>query len=1039
MKKQVMKNNLQVSKVTLNKVQNIMLKNYEKVAYEKVMPLNFEIGETDEHFRAPPENLQWRPISKGDAWGHEWGSAWFRTSVTLPDAISGKKVYLHFRSSDEALVFIDGKIMGETNTFHQRLALLDAKAGDVLNLAIEAYAGHNRPGCGAGEDVRMSGMQGRFRGKDEQATLDAAAIVVERLEVTKFIYDVTVLSDMTLMLDENSLRRAKIERALAAVFSIVDLNPNPEKPQDWIPSLVEACAVLSPLLDCKNGSTALSVGIVGHAHIDTAWLWPISETVRKCARTFSTMLHLMEKYPEFRFIQSQPSQAEMMKKEYPELFEKMKKYISNGRFEPNGGMYSEADCNVSGGEALVRQFLVGMNFTEKEYEGYRSNVLWLPDVFGYSAALPQILKGVGIPYFITSKIGWNDTTKFPYDTFNWRGIDGSEVFTHFIKNSYNGRAMPSQFITDWNAIQDKGAQDKMLKSTGYGDGGGGTTHEMIERLSRMNDLEGCPKCEWVNVGEYMQGLEASCEDVRLWIGELYLELHRGTYTSQGEIKRGNRKSEMGLRDAEFVSVLSKLNAGEYEAEKLLAIWKEVLVLQFHDILPGSSIARVNEEARAAYKQILKDLSGIITRAMSSTFDKSKDSITLVNTLSWERADVHSLNIEKGKIVKGAINQRITNVYGEEVLSISGVSIPSCATKTVALVEGEQSTGSKFVYENNTLQTPLYTIKFNDTGAISSCVLNATKREAVKEGEAWNTWVHGECYPGYWDNWDIDADMDLKYKDNVEVKSISVVADGNVQFRIRRELSFGNASTVWQDTIFYADDARIDFETKVDWQEKQHAVKASFPTSVLADTARAEIQYGHVTRAAHRNTLEDTARFETCSQKWVDMSESEFGVAVLNDCKYGFDATNSTIRLTLIKAGIAPDETAEIGEHKFTYSVLPHAVGFGVDSVVHAGYELNAPVLLAENATSDSSLITVEGTKNVIVESVKWAEEGNAVVIRLYEAGHSTSTAKLKLGFNAISAHSVSMLEENGVELTLENNTVELNFKPFEIKTVKVEV
>ncbi len=518
--------------------------------YGKLQDVVLDYAETDEHFRTPPADLAYQPAPLGTKWGGEWITAWFRGTVSLPRECAGRRVYYRHLSFSEKLLFVDGVPFAGMNPHHEEVLLTpQAEAGQEFTIAVEAYSGHRMAGMDPCDpDMVFHQVCGMDPGNTPPHTLEASALLVEREETSGLFHDATVLLGTAVSLREESLRRATI---LDQLNSAIDLIPFTWEEDTELESAAKAARLLlAPLLAQRNGPTTPKVGLVGYGHIDLAWLWPIRETIRKSARTFTTHMGLLDEYPELRCIQSQPILMEMLAEHYPGLLARIEAAVAEGRWEPNGVMWVEADTNMTGGESLVRQFVEGNKATARRF-GYQSDVLWLPDVFGYSAALPQILRLCEIEGFVTSKINWNNTTRFPYDTFLWQGIDGSEIFTHFITArllGYNAGVSPESSRDCWRQVQHKEVQDRVLCPIGYGDGGGGVTRDMCERQRRMRDLEGCPKTSFVNVSDFLGQLREQKVKRPRWTGELYLELHRGTYTTEARTKRWNRKLEFLLRD-----------------------------------------------------------------------------------------------------------------------------------------------------------------------------------------------------------------------------------------------------------------------------------------------------------------------------------------------------------------------------------------------------------------------------------------------------------------------------------------------------------
>ena len=1021
---------------------------YMALRYRTVAEVSCEVAETREHFRNEPDGeLKWKKAKRSVKWGGSWITAWFRGDATVPTECAGERVLLQSASHGaenglqgvETRVLVDGVSRGLFSRNHSAVMLTaKAKAGAKHHIAVEAYSGHDRPPCNPG---------GQYIQVPRKAhTFEGLYLVLEREVVSGFVYDLRVLLDLVDRLDANSLRRAKIVRALSRVFAAVDAIPAEREEEHWTEGLAEARRIMRPLMETPNGPTTPFYGIIGNSHIDTAWLWPLAESWRKCSRTFSSVLSLMERYPEFLFVQPAACHAEMTERLYPEIFERVREKVREGRWEPNGGTWVEPDGNIPSGEAFVRQFLVGQGATRRMF-GYTSDTMWMPDTFGYSAALPQIMRGCGIEFFCTQKISWNDTTVFPHDSFHWRGIDGSEVLAHFNTTYVIPPTVP-QLIDHWNRVPDKDVQDRRLGAFGYGDGGGGPTVEMLESARRLRDIEGCPRAEYMTVSEFMTRLRDDIGyDLPTWDGEIYLELHRGTLTSIAKIKRGNRKLEFALRDAEMMGAIAALRGAEYPVDTLLEIWKDLLTHQFHDILPGSSIPIVNDQAFEMYERRIAEAREIAADGLKHVVGAPRGqakALALFNALSWRRdGEIAIDDAPEGARPEGVTHQWVAAPDGAKRLIVAGAELPALGSAILPLGSAaEAGTESPFVVSGDRVETPHARVRFDKAGRIVSLIDKVSGREVVKPGGVVNCLLSGEDVPHNYDNWDIDRSQRLKRRAEDRLVASEVVAEGPLQLRIRRRYEIGFGSALVQDVVFHAESPQIDFETVVDWNEKHMLLQAGFDFDVLASSARSEIQFGHVERPTHENQADDWARFETCAHKWTDVSDNGFGVAILNDCKYGVGAVGGRLTLSLLKSGRAPDDRGEKGRHVFTYSVLPHAGAWSVESVVRPAYELNTRVLASSapaQAEALASLVEVDAP-NVIVESVKWAEEGDAVVLRLYEAGKTVADATVSFGFDAKSVAETNMLEENASEPRLTKvGSVRLRFRPFEIKTLRCEV
>ena len=1014
----------------------------EKNAYRKIADLQFEMYEAKEDFRSPPENVKWEKIETPAPWGKEWICFWFRAAYHAP---SGKlPLFLSVTPNADSLVFIDGKPAGAYNGLHKKIRI-DADGKDHT-LHIESYSGHFFNGSGP-----FSGWSILNTSKsrpDFPNTFDGGSLLERSTAVHSLYYDIRALYETAKIADPNSLRKAKILKGLCNALTGISFNADGETLEK---QAARASDALAPLMALKNSPSTPAIHLIGHAHIDHAWLWPIAETKRKIARTFSNMARFAKEYPEYIFIQSQPCQLEIIKNEYPDVFAAILEAYKNGNWEPNGGMWVEADCNIPSGESLIRQFLVGKK-ANKELLGHEADTLWLPDVFGYSAAMPQIMAGCRIKYFVTSKISWNDTTRFPYETFIWQGIDGTGVKAHFVKG-YNGRVGPVETTTIWNWLQHKEVQSACIMPVGEGDGGGGTLRSDLEMVRRLNDLEGAPRAAWKTVSAALDEIFADGE-FPVWNGELYLEIHRGTYTTQSKTKRNNRLLEFALRNAEFFCAASALEGkGDYPYETLLDCWKRTLTNQFHDIIPGSSIGKVYAEAEADSAQMLSLLADVSAGALkrlvglNDTGSADGTAVFVFNDLSWERKSAAYMNQPGLKIT--ALQGTDGTVYPvQNYSSLDGKTQAVFSPKVPSLgwarytVVSENVTKSPFAWSGSTLETPFYKITFDEAGRIISLIDRGRNREIVAPGGAFNAIISAEDVPVYWDAWDIDADWVKHIKQETRLVSTEVAADGPVCFRLRRTYEIGSASRLVQDMVCYADDPRIDFETRVSWHEKWRVLKAEFDTAINAAQVRCEVQYGHLWRNTHRNLMQDRAKFEICAHKWISLEEEGGGVALLNDCKYGHDVAGGRMRISLLRAPIAPDTDADRGEQRFTYAILPFAGNFGSSGAIRSAYELNSPPAVisggASKGAEEQSLCTLD-TDAVIIESVKAPENKTSgeLILRLYESLGGKRRTVLRFSRELRSAEETDMLEDNPKTLPVQGRDIALEFRAFEIKTLRV--
>lgn len=1015
----------------LKKIENA-IRLYENRIYSPVKVIDEAASfETTEHFRTPPL-VEYNPLKSGDRWGKEFGSMWIKSSFKVNEDLDGKTLYLcENTGAREILCFINGKPKGmfstATSDFFKHNALIlaqNARSGETINIDLECYAWHYEPGVSAYENL----------GKD----------VASPSEFTKTFNNISVclcndsLKEMVIAakiaLDiannsKNDVLKAKTTAILQKAFGDIILFPDLYTAAEIEESAAKAVEILKPLFDGNYGKTNGFVGILGHSHMDTAWLWPMKETVRKCARTYSNALSLMEIYPEYKFIQSSVLHTYWMEKYYPDIFCGIKKMVAEGRYEPNGGAWVECDCNLTGGEYLIRQFLKGQRYLKKNFD-YRADCFWLPDTFGYSAAIPQIMLGCGVKYFYTTKLDWNEHTKFPYESFRWKGIDGSEVISHL--NTQGCSPMPSNIENNIRNLQNKTADCTRLCAFGYGDGGGGPADTMVRVAQLVKNIDGMPQMEYTTAGEFARNLDKKRDDLPLYNGELYLELHRGTLTQMHDIKRNNRKAEIALHNMELINVIS---GAEYDAADYDKKVKTLLENQFHDILPGTSLKCVHDKSIEATSTLIKEANDETERLMGNLLENS-DSITLFNPVSFNRNDPIHIKSKRG--IKNVKNQKVQDIFGRELMAVSGVALRGFEAKsynTVDVCEGL----SPFKYDGRKLETPYAILKFNENGYISSFIDKASGRQLCKEGsQPLGTFYMGENIAVFWDNWDIEYDQKFKMQTVKGFVERKVVADGEVEIRIRSMFKLDEKSSIVQDLIAYSDTPRVDFQTKIQWNSKHKALKVGFDLDILCQTAKSEIQFGHIDRPTTENTLAETAKFEVCNHKWTDISESRFGVAILNDSKYGISVRESDVRLSLHLGGCRPDYTGDAGIHETTYSILPHGT-FSADNVIKSAYELNYNTLNFCGKLKEQVSPPVEiDADNVICETVKPAEDNDgSYILRLYEAEKNKTIVNLTFPQKVKKAFITNMLEENLQELPIENGKATLTFKPFEIKTIKV--
>jgi alpha-mannosidase len=1015
----------------------------EHLLFQKVDEVPVRFFQTAGSLHQIPEKKSLGPLPESGRWGGESQYGWFIGTFVIPSELDGKDLFLYPRIGGyEATLWVDGKIhsnfankilVGSHGNHYCNRFVVSAQAGAKVEVALEYYAFHDMPGT---QPLTQESYT------DYTYPIGPVDVCLRDDELMEYLFDLRTLTTLVQALHEDSFRRADILYTLSKVHSILYYDPDKSSEADFRNALRETHPLLKEQLQKKNGPTAPYVGLTGHSHMDTAWLWPMSETVKKCARTYANQMNLMDEYPEYTFVQSSAFHSEWIRVHYPELFARIQQRVQEGRYEPNGGVWVECDCNLTGGEYLLRQFLWGQRFTQK-YFNYKADTFWLPDTFGYSYAIPQIMKGCCVKYFLTTKMAWNDTNRFPYTSFLWQGMDGTRVLTHL--NLTHQGPDPSTLleITSGgpaikNPIEEKMVSNMRLFSYGKGDGGGGPEFEMIEMSRRLGDLEGVPRSSHTSVSSFMQRLESGIREPTLYAGELYLELHRGTLTNQHTIKRNNRLLETALHDLELLTVRDAVfHAKPSNGENIEPLMNTLLVNQFHDILPGTCIHSAHAQSIAETSQAIASAREQAERLLGEP--EESDAVTLFNTLSFERRDTLYLTARDGMRISGGYHQqRFTDLEGRDMLAVSGAVLPAFGSLTFRWEKGGlKEEAVPFRMEGNTLMTPFARIRFNESGAMASFVELKSNRELVaKDGLAFNTFLVAEDLPAAWDNWDIDADLADKFRDTSRLVSREVIALGPVEARIRSVYRITDNTAVTQDTVFSADSPLVAFDTVMDWQDSHRFLKTAFDTALLCDGVRNEIQFGFIRRSNHRSNTIEKARFEICNHKYSDLSEAGFGVAVLNDCKYGLSVREGSMRLSLHKGGERPDREGDKGRHVCRYAILPHEGDFSAQTVVRPAYCFNYLPLVKDGTDAMPALLSVDAP-SVIIETVKPCEDtARAYILRLYESTGAYVNAALSFGHTVKGLALTNMLEEEQ-EVLDAGKTATLTFRPFEIKTLRV--
>ncbi|MET8635126.1 glycoside hydrolase family 38 C-terminal domain-containing protein [Streptomyces sp. NPDC004680] len=958
------------------------------------------------------------PFTMDTPWGPPWGTTWFRMSGRVPDDWAGKRVEavidLGFvgdwpGNQAEALVHLtDGTPLKAVNPLNQYVPIADpAVGGEEIHYLVEAAS---NPDILAGGFARPTPLGDVLTAGDKPLyTFRRADVAVLDEDVWHLDLDLQVLRELMAELGEHDPRRHEILHALDRAMDVLDLD-------DVSGSAAAVRAVLGPVLARPAHASAHTVSGVGHAHIDSAWLWPIRETKRKTARTFSNVTSLADEYEEFVFACSQAQQYEWVRDNYPRVWARIQESVKKGQWAPVGGMWVEADGNLPGGEAMARQLVHGKRFFIEHF-GVETKGVWLPDSFGYTGAYPQLAKLAGNEWFLTQKISWNQTNKFPHHTFWWEGIDGTRIFTHFPPvDTYNACFSGEEMARAVRNYQEKGSATRSLAPFGWGDGGGGPTREIMERARRLKDLEGSAKVVVEHPDAFFEAAREEYPDAPVWVGELYLELHRATYTTQARTKQGNRRSEHLLREAELWATTAALHAPDwsYPYEKLDRLWKTVLLHQFHDILPGSSIAWVHREAEAEYARVAAELEELTAEAVAALGDGGP---RVFNTSPYARAEV--IRTPEG-------GTAYVEVPAGASAALTGGSAPAAVTA-----------------DGHVLDNGLVRVEVAEDGTLSSVRdLRADREVLADPGNLLR--LHTDL-PNYWDAWDIDKHYRNRYTDLLEADSVTVVENDPLLGAIRVERTFGKGSRITQTITLRAGSPRVDFETEIDWHETEKILKAAFPVDIRAAHSSAEIQFGHIQRPTHTNTTWEAARFEVSGHRWVHIGEPGYGVAVVNDSTYGHDVTRTvrddggtttTVRLSLVRAPRVPDPEADQGRHRFTYSLLP---GASIEDAVAEGYALNLPLRVADSAGAPEPVVSVDGD-GVTVEAVKLADDASGdVVVRLYESRGGRAQGVLRTGFALAGAQVTDLLERPLEDAERDaDGGVRVALRPFQILTLRLQ-
>jgi len=1025
---------------------------YEKVESFKTIRLmqgeikGAQLREFDDH--------DWKMFSIGEYWGGRDVTCWFRIPFKIKPALSNRKLVaiiqpgkrFFFKSSEggdlreyELMVYLDGEAIQSVDVRRNEIILWNRVKSDGGHLlAIEAFSGL----------------------EIHQHCFEQADLVLINEDVESFYYNSKIVFETFQVIGENDSHSASLYNVLEQALLRVDFLQVGSR--EFYRSIKNAneylCAQLYDKLYEEKFSTVVGVG---HAHLDIAWMWQTKHSKKKAARTFANALQLMEIYPEYRFTQSQAQLYKYIQELHPVLFRRVKEKIKSGQWEVTGGMWVEADCNIPGGESLVRQFLYGKRYFMEEFD-IDIKVVWLPDVFGFCYSLPQIIKKSGMHYFVTTKLSWSQFVKFPYDTFYWEGLDGTRILAHFITtpdtrgwNDYSVDLNPVAVKSCWDNYRQKRENQEILLSFGWGDGGGGPTREMLENAERLIYMKALPNYRHGTVEKFFTDLEKRISDLPIWNDELYLQLHRGCYTSQAKIKKNNRSAEVLYHDAELYAAMSYLKTGSYPEGNLKSGWEKILLNQFHDIVPGSSIAEVYQDSTIEFEQIMSTGSAYRDQALCkicSFFEGQGDerSLAVFNSLSWKRADIVCLPLDDGhdnlEIIDATgstIPYQLTKDNKELYIYLS--QLPSMGYKhfKIEAVATPSTFSSKLNISEQKLENRFFRIDLTFDALIEEIYDKRHGRGIIAKGHAGNVLQVFEDRPVTNDAWDIDIFYQDKCLELRDVEQIEVIEEGPIRGGLRITRKYID-SVITQHVYIYDQIPRIDFYTEIDWQQHQTLLKVAFPLNIHNNKATYEIPFGNIERPIHWNTAWDMARFEVPAQKWADLSEGDYGVSLINDCKYGYDIKENVMRLTLLKSAVDPDPNADIGHHEFCYTLYPHGGDWRRGDTVRMAYQLNYPLIprlirstLQTGIPDEYSMVRVNRA-NIIIETVKKAEDSDAIIFRVYETHNQRGEAQLEFDHTPKKVEECNLLEQVGKQIGVIENSAKFYIEPYEIKTFLVE-
>ena len=971
----------------------------------------------------------------GSGWhGGYDDAAWFSCECDVPVCSQGEKLYFNMNFGGETIIRFDGEIIGSVSSklhngwvCRENIPLPEKYEGK--HIKIEAESGIC---CGGFCDDAMAGAKETY-----YDAVSSGILRVNKL-CEDYYYKVRTLFDSVELIYDKVIA----ERIYRAVDDSVHVLRFDFTREDFLDSVKPAFDVLNKHLGELPDYRPGKVIMCGHSHIDVAWLWTVKESERKAVRTFANTLELMDEYPEYKFAQSQAVLYDMVKKYAPDIFSRIKEKVKSGQWEVMGNAWVEADTNIASGESLIRQLLYGREFFVREF-GIDSDTYWLPDCFGFTWALPQIIKKSGMKNFITAKLCANDTNAFPHSMFKWRSHSGDDVTAYFTRVSYQGEYDVGRVFECRNGNRQSSIADISFGMFGYGDGGSGSTTDMLERAEALKNIPGVPETVNSSAHEFFEEIGKKADEFPVYDGELYFENHRGTFTSQAFVKKNNRRGEFALRNAEILSSAAELmGKSDYDGAELERLWKILLVNQFHDILPGSSIHEVYENAREDYAELNGGLEKLINEKLNVLFSEcDPEAFTIVNYLNVPYTGEVKIKLPEGYNGVEYADEQIPCVKLSDktgyYISFVAEKIPSLSGRTYRFSKSEHPTQPCVKAEKNLLENDILRVEFDNNGEITSVFDKENDREVLAAVS--NTLCIYQDKPIHESAWNLEFDYRMTPYPLKTAESVEVVRSDSVAGELKILRKF-NKSTVTQYISLKKDSRQIDFRTAVDWHEREKVLKVNFPVGVRSCSSTSEIAHGSIQRPTHYNTSYDLAKFETCMHKWVDLSESGYGVSVLNDCKYGFSVHENNIDITLMRAPICPDPTGDLGYNEFTYSLVPHAGTWQEAGISELAYALNNPPAVVYSAVGSHDgerLISVK-RKGVVLDAFKKAQNDDGYILRVFEAYSSRGKCEIDFCKAIESVTECNLMEKDGEALSHCEKAFVFDIKPNEVRTFRIK-